>query len=158
MRSLAGLKADDAAEGANPDLTAALSKLMTMMEDVTLTVTTDDIRAELYRTLEFGRLDRLYREGCRGDFAKYPQPLPAGFTTDDLFETISTALSLLNSQKTIGADQVEDWTAILREFAALVGFGIIKQGTADAVAAKRTASLPKWRGSDARQIQMARGA
>jgi hypothetical protein len=131
------LQAADARAGvADPD--AAVPAIKALRDNVTVDVAASDIRSELWRTREFGKLEWLYVTGARGDFGSYP----AGQDPAAIFGAVSVCLSFLNSPAVIRAADSEDWQAVLGELGALVALTVLQQSTLDTVTAKRAPAAP----------------
>jgi hypothetical protein len=135
------LKEADAELGID-DPAAAAETLNAQTVSVTVDVLPSDLRAVLWRTFEYGKLDYLYHAGARGDFSAYPT-VP-GLTSADLFAAIATMLSFLGSDRPIRTDAEEDWRVVLTQVGTLAAVGLFQQSTLAKVSALRTQERPRW--------------
>lgn len=135
------LKAADARAGV-ADPAAAVPAIKALRDSVTLAVPSKNIRSQLWRTFEYGKLDLLYEAGKRGDFSAYPPPEMLPNLT--VFAAVSTTLSFLNSGTEISADAAgdADWGALLAQVQALVMMTVLQQSTFAAIAGMRTQTVP----------------
>lgn len=136
------------------DLGAAVAALLAQTTVATVNVATSDLRVALWRTQEYGKLDRLYQSGCRGDYSAYP--VLTSKTPTDIFSAISTTVSVITSGATITLDA--DWSVVLAQINLLVSIGVLAQSTATAIASMRTATTQVWSGLTSGILQTARSS
>jgi hypothetical protein len=138
------LKPADAAL-ALEDPSEAAAALNAQTRPVTVDVSLSDVRAVLWPTLEYSALVLLSE---LRDFSTVPK---------QVVQLAITAVSLLNSGRTIAAVDGAAWQALLGGLAVLQTPTPISQTSIDAIAGLRTVVRPEWEPPiDAGAVQTAR--
>lgn len=130
------VRAADAAL-ALPDPQAAVTAINALSDPVAVDVATADIRAVLWPKLEYARMALVSRRD---------EPF-ADATAEGLVLTAITAISLLDSGRTIYASDDAAWAATVGGLLLFTSVQpqIVSNATYLAVSAMRTVQVPRWR-------------